>query len=612
MGTTIKPIVYIAKEKKGFINTLRSEIKAQLGQNAEYILDYPVIYFHVWQSAADKRENRFSIYVGESTDIIERTREHFREAAKPKSKRDQGNWQYHMMEDKDDQGNVVEPTLYVFGHKFFQRSLTTDLENKFIGYCDAMETARSYNGRGNPQGKYNGNDVFDNIASMIWKRLRKEEPKLFLSETRIVKSALYRASPNHKLTDDQKNARDQIIDRVIDAVDNKRNGQLILVEGEAGTGKTVLTTTTFVDLLDNKSIKGLDCYLLVNHDEQKELFSTMAEQIGLARDYGREIVSKPTHFIQNPHNLKRPADVVFVDEAHLLWTRNTLGYPGPGNNQLDDILQNSRVTVIMFDEYQILRVDQFWEMAFLNTIRNTAIQQGNCIQLTNQLRMNCSNATMTWVDDLTKNLVVNDLYLNNSGKDSEEYEVKVFDTPQKLHNAIKIKAKSKGASLSRLIASYDWEYKSGPPNPPAITWDVKIPKNNPNWTLPWNKQLWKNLSSKEKRQYKNLPWSEQPQTIDEVGSTFTIQGFDLQYAGVILGPSIKFDKTIKRIVFDGNEKEYSGMTNRRTMASGLKQSVVDVLAQHEFRVLMTRATKGLYIYACDDDLRDELKAHVHK
>ncbi len=37
---------------------------------------------------------------------------------------------------------------------------------------------------------------------------------------------------------------------------------------------------------------------------------------------------------------------------------------------------------------------------------------------------------------------------------------------------------------------------------------------------------------KEKRNIAGLAWAEQPQTINEVGSTFTIQGFDLNYAGV--------------------------------------------------------------------------------
>ena len=67
-------------------------------------------------------------------------------------------------------------------------------------------------------------------------------------------------------------------------------------------------------------------------------------------------------------------------------------------------------------------------------------------------------------------------------------------------------------------------------------WEVLIGK----WHKPWNRELESELSKKEKRAIKGLAWAEQPQTIDEVGSTFTIQGFDLNYAGVILGPSVKY------------------------------------------------------------------------
>ena len=67
-------------------------------------------------------------------------------------------------------------------------------------------------------------------------------------------------------------------------------------------------------------------------------------------------------------------------------------------------------------------------------------------------------------------------------------------------------------------------------------WEVRIG----DWHKPWNRELKKELGRKEKRRSKTLSWAEQPQTINEVGSTFTIQGFDLNYAGVILGPSVKY------------------------------------------------------------------------
>ncbi len=73
----------------------------------------------------------------------------------------------------------------------------------------------------------------------------------------------------------------------------------------------------------------------------------------------------------------------------------------------------------------------------------------------------------------------------------------------------------------------------------------------------------KNLSVEEKKKVKNLSWAEQPQTIDEVGSTFVIQGFDLNYAGVILGPSVKYRDG--HIVFDSQASCNAKAVRNRTL-----------------------------------------------
>ena len=43
------------------------------------------------------------------------------------------------------------------------------------------------------------------------------------------------------------------------------------------------------------------------------------------------------------------------------------------------------------------------------------------------------------------------------------------------------------------------------------------------------------------------------------------------------------------------------------MEDGTKQNFAKELLNHEIRVLMTRGVNGLYIYACDDQLREALK-----
>lgn len=254
MATSIAPVFYKTQEINGYTAKLPAEIKMDVGKDADLLLNHPAIYVHVWRSKYDIMNGTYSIYVGETNDIVERTNEHWYAAKNPKEKRKSGNWQYHMAEDVDENGKKVIPTVYFFGHKLFHKSLTLDIENRLIDYCYAMSTAHTYNGKTNPQGFYSGDDNLDDIFAMIWKVLRNDNPDLFLSQSTIQKSSIYKASPNHKLTEDQKRAKSTIISRTMDAVLNQKQGQLIFVEGEAGTGKTVLTSSTYFEFLDNRFI----------------------------------------------------------------------------------------------------------------------------------------------------------------------------------------------------------------------------------------------------------------------------------------------------------------------------------------------------------------------
>ena len=112
------------------------------------------------------------------------------------------------------------------------------------------------------------------------------------------------------------------------------------------------------------------------------------------------------------------------------------------------------------------------------------------------------------------------------------------------------------------------------------------------------------------KRYSILDWAEKDYTINEAGSTFTIQGFDLAYAGVILGSSVCYDKTNNRIYFDEDKRAWYEMKGKRMLPDGTFINVTNIISQHELRVLMTRATQGLYIYACNDDLREALKKSI--
>ena len=575
-SSVAKPIIKQIKDSRDALDFFETvSLPAEDEKTQEIIRSFPTVYVHNWQESGG-----FEVYVGESNDIFKRTRQHY-DAASDKSK-----WQSKLVE--------KDASLFIIGHEHFNKSLTLDIENRLMHYMMSVERVKHvHNLRDNPQTSYYPMEELDKI----WRGLRKENKELFPTESAIKDSAIYKASPLHKLTKEQEKARELIIQKVAKALENGETKQLIFIDGEAGTGKTVLNSSTFYELYcqAEENHKELNCHLLVNHDEQITVYEQIAEKLGLTEKYGK-VVSKPTTFINN-HSVENPVDVAFIDEAHLLLTQGKQSYRG--ENQLKDIIDRARVTVVMFDENQIITTEQFWESQILEQYRNQAKKSHNYILLDKQLRMQADAATMDWIDSFTKKRELKKIPKTFGG-----YSIKVFDKPELLDLEIQKRAKESDSTLSRVIATYDWEYSSShkPENRIMKYWEVLIGK----WHKPWNRELEAELSRKEKRSIKGLAWAEQPQTINEVGSTFTIQGFDLNYAGVILGPSVKYRDG--KIVFDPSVSHNEKAVRNRTLSDGTKKKFGETLIQHEVRVLMTRGVNGMYIYACDPELQAALLA----
>ncbi|MFT3982896.1 MAG: DUF2075 domain-containing protein [Lachnospiraceae bacterium] len=581
MGTNIKPIVHKIADDVNGLNEFQDNLKKDASEKEQNImLQFPTVYIHNWKKTED-----YEVYIGESNNVIQRTKQHYDHRS------DVGKWPHQLVKH--------HASLYIIGHEHFNKSLTLDIENRLMLYMMSVDCVKKiHNMRGNPQSNYYPDSEMDDIFRMIWSKLRRDNKHLFPSESSIKDSAVFKASPLHKLTADQENIKGIIVQRVFEALNTGKKNQIIFIEGEAGTGKTVLNSSTFYEIFakaEEGNTEPLKCYMMVNHDEQITVYSQIAQKLGLVGRYG-EVVCKPTSFINN-HKIEEPVDVAFIDEAHLLLTQGKQSYKG--KNQLQDIIDRARVTVVMFDENQILTTEQYWESQILNGFRDQAKKTHNYFELKDQLRIKASKDVIDWIDGFTKKQEINNIP-SNLGK----YEIQIFDEPEKLEHALKQKASNEDHRLSRMIASYDWDYNNKAAMKSRLSkyWEVMIGQ----WHKPWNRELEPELTRTEKRAIKSLSWAEQPHTIDEIGSTFTIQGFDLNYAGVILGPSVKYRGG--KVVFDPSAKNYKKMTQNRTLSDGTKKQFGETLIQHEVRVLMTRGVEGLYVYAYDKELREALLA----
>ncbi|WP_367378671.1 DUF2075 domain-containing protein [Enterococcus gilvus] len=574
-----KPIIYEVEYSKRALNHLEGEIQNKGKKEQKVMLSYPTVYI-----VNDKKTSaKYSVYIGETNDIKRRTIEHLKEI--------RDDWQ--------ELSNSDQAKLFVIGHEHFNKSLTLDIENRLMQYLSSVEAVENLNNRRtNPQNDYYTSEELGSIFSEIWKKLQRKNKELFPLESIIRDSAIFKASPFHKLTREQMNAREDVIIKVTEALNRDGEGQLIIVEGEAGSGKTVLISSLFYELnqlsqedSENVVLRDTSQYLLVNHDQQLKVYEQIASKLGILSKRNPDVVSKPTRFINN-HSEDEKVDIVIVDEAHLLWTQGKQSYRG--QNQLDDLLKRAKVVVAVLDRNQILSREQYWDVDDMAETIHEANLNNNYIHLENQLRINADKETVAWIRNLIDNGIV-----ENIPFDSKKYEIEIFDEPREMYKEIKKKAQNEESGISRILATFDWEYidKKRPEN--ENYWNVKIGE----WELPWNLQLPQTRA--EKRKNRNRAWAEQSQTIGEVGSTFTIQGFDLNYAGVIIGPSVKYRNG--KIVFDKKASKNKKAIQMRAGKDGEKLDVSDFLLKNELNVLLTRGVNGLYIYAVDDELREALK-----
>lgn len=538
------------------------------------IFEYPILYI-----VNDKKSDGYSVYVGETTDIIRRTNQ-------------------HLVEDREDwlEFSSSDTTkMFIIGHNHFNKSLTLDIEHRLMLYLSSVDIVSSIqNRRGNPQNKYFTSDELDDIFNKIWRSLNRKNEYLFPAESIVRNSAIFKSSPFHKLTQEQVKAKDKIIFKITSALGSEDHGTLILVKGEAGAGKTVLMSSLVDDLLNSDDTKFIrennSINLIVNHEDQLSVYKEIEKKLDWYSGSKLEVAMKPTQFLNRLRKEKIDAGIVIVDEGHLLLTSKNQAYQG--GNHLKDLLEKSKVVVLVYDENQIMNKSQVWIDDSFVTLQLEAIQNDNYIELNNQMRIKASESTIKWIRDIIDNRVLDKL------KKDSGYEIKIFDSAKELQDAIKFKDKNQNLGISRLIATYDWDYSSQSKPENKEFWCVEIN----DWSCPWNRELPRD------KKHSKLSWIEQPQTINEVGSTFTVQGFDLNYAGVIIGPSVKYRDG--KIIFDITESKNKGAVQNRKLENGKLENYGENLLKNELNVLLTRGVNGLFIYAVDDELQKALKESI--
>lgn len=418
---------------------------------------------------------------------------------------------------------------------------------------------------------------------------------------------------DYELTEEQENIYKRVLANIrkhINICDTYENsmGHLIMIQGDAGTGKTVLAQRIFTDI--KKEYPEGDYYFVVNHAELVSQYKNELKKYNVDENRvdAPSIVLNHVEARRNENQAIRP-DIIFVDEAHLMLTQNTQQYTGKnkkfikGDNMVADMRRNAKVVVLMFDRNQILQARQFWKEDDLNALVNESIETGSFALLKRQMRITASQDVVNWISSF-----VGDQHKLMPIPQESDYDFRIFTSVKEMYQLIREYAGEEENKYARVVATFDWAYSQahGTGKEDKEPWMVSVPEEN--WELPWNDEHFARdvYYQKKYKKDESRPWIEQDYSIDEVGSTFSVQGFDLPYVGVILGPSISFDKDNNRIVVVPENCRDKKASNTRTYEDGTKANFTEILVWNAVNILLTRGRKGLFIYAVDENLREAL------
>ncbi|MEG0371837.1 MAG: DNA/RNA helicase domain-containing protein [Clostridium sp.] len=455
--------------------------------------------------------------------------------------------------------------IHIIADDDFNKSATLDIESLLIEYMAADGKYKLQNGNGGlTNHSYFNRQKYQVKFERIWEELRhKHIVQKGIFELR--NSDLFKYSPYKALNEEQLTT----VETIMECFKNQSKSQHIL-QGEPGTGKTIIAIYLMKYMKECEETKDKKIGLVV---PMTSLRATLKNVFKTVKDLNAGMVLGPADVVKDQY------DILIVDEAHRLGRRvnqpnmksfddvnRALGLDIHEGDQLDWITKSAHHIVLCYDKNQSVKPSDILP----EKIEALRAQEH---RITSQMRVMGGNDYINYIHNILHQQQDEQLHF-------EKYGLLLFEEIHSMDQ--QLREKNKEYQLCRMVAGYAWEWKSKK-NPDA--YDIVIQEQGFRW----------NSSQKD--------WVNSARSLEEVGCIHTIQGYDLNYVGVILGEEIRYEKG--QIVID--EKGYFDRNGKRTIRDPeiLKGYILNI-----YKTLLTRGIKGTYLYVCDSGLREYFQQFI--
>ena len=507
-------------------------------------------------------ENGKYAYIGESADVRDRAKRH---------SIDQIKKQYQLK------------TMHIITDQAFEATPAQHYEKILIKLMRADSKFVVLNGNNGLQNiHYDRIHLFEQKFDESWPIL--VEKGLFCKRTfrSVLDSNHYKYSPHTSLNPEQTHTLASIVNVLASEETHDPQGRFkdrpIIVDGDAGAGKTVVATSLFYYLKADKNFQDKKIALIIPNPsmrhEIQEVFKTV-------KGLRRKDVKAPSDVTKETY------DIIICDEAHKL--RNIknqftyrksfkaacerIGLDYTSCDELDWLIKQSKDLVLFYDRKQSVSPSEL-DTAYFEQRINDRYRGFRPVKLKQQQRIKAGRSYVPYIYDILKQNA-------KQKKRFTKYEFTLFSSFSAMYDSIFKKNEEFG--LSRLCTGYPWEYISKEDD---SLFDIVIEEI----PIKWNKRT--------------AGWISDPKREKEMGSIYTLAGLDLNYAGVVIGPDLYLDKQDNKIKVDLDHF----FDNK--VKKGIDIEVIREYVLNTYAVLLTRAIEGTYVYVCDSALKEYLSKFI--